>query len=143
MKAQHHDTNNDLSTGSIDLFEGDEFVARLTIIRANPKGDDIKNYFRFCKRIIDKVLGQINGGRQHATWNQYTGPVPAVGRQYRHYKGHVYEVTGLSVCSETMAARVLYREPNSIYNYQWDRPLDMWFEPIDAKGTTRFTLVEG
>lgn len=143
MKAMHHNPSNDLSTGSIDLFEGDQFVARMTIIRANPKGEDVSNYFKYCHRIVERTLNQINAGRAHATWSEYSGPVPAVGRQYRHYKGAVYEVTGLSVCSETKAARVLYREANSPYHHQWDRPLDMWFEPVDEKGTTRFTLVEG
>jgi hypothetical protein len=141
MKAKHHSPTNDLSTGSIDLFEGDEFIARLTIIRANPKGDDVKRYFQYCHRIIEQVLAQINDGRRYATWSQYQGVVPAVGSQYRHYKGAVYEVTGLSTCTETKAARVLYRGLDSVYKKEWDRPLEMWFEPIDDAGTQRFTLL--
>lgn len=144
MRAEHHEVRDDLSTGSINVIDDDGlFIARLTVIRTNPKGQDVNNYYKYLHRICEGFLAQFNAGRPHLTWEQYTGDVPAIGQHFRHFKGNLYVVTGYGVCSETRAAKVFYRPvPVKDGMTAEDRPLDMWFEVIDDKGTTRFTLEE-
>jgi hypothetical protein len=62
------------------------------------------------------------------------GPI-RLGR-YRHYKGGEYEVIGLARHSETLEALVLYRALHGDGGL-WVRPQAMFFESVDAGGTTR------
>lgn len=63
----------------------------------------------------------------------------AVGKVYRHYKGNVYRIIALARHSETDEEMVVYSSSN---NTTWVRPLKMWNDIIDDKGTLRFTLEE-
>ncbi|HVJ37250.1 MAG TPA: DUF1653 domain-containing protein [Stenotrophomonas sp.] len=62
-------------------------------------------------------------------------PALPTGR-YRHFKGGLYEVTGLARCSETLAPMVVYR---ALYGEGglWVRPLAMFVEVIHAEGSAR------
>lgn len=71
-------------------------------------------------------------------------PLPATptGR-YRHYKGGLYEVTGVARHSETHEALVVYR-PLYDETGWWVRPHAMFFEEVDVAGVRqpRFARVE-
>ena len=62
---------------------------------------------------------------------------------YRHYKGNVYEVTGMARHSETLEDMVIYR-PLDGEGEAWVRPASMWSDPIEVDGKTvkRFERVE-
>lgn len=61
-----------------------------------------------------------------------------IGKTYRHYKGNLYEIIGFAKHSETTEEMVIYR---SLKNGEtWVRPIKMWNETVDEKGTLRFTL---
>lgn len=62
-------------------------------------------------------------------------PALPVGR-YRHFKGGLYEVTGVARCSETLTAMVVYR---ALYGEGglWVRPLAMFVEEVEAEGRRR------
>ncbi len=53
--------------------------------------------------------------------------------KYRHFKGNMYEVTGIARHSETMEPMVVYR---ALYGDGgiWVRPADMWNETIMREG---------
>ena len=52
---------------------------------------------------------------------------------YRHYKGNLYEVTGLAKHSETLEDMVIYK---ALYGDcgTWVHPLSMWENLIEADG---------
>lgn len=66
---------------------------------------------------------------------------------YKHYKGHYYEVFGVSCHSETLEQMVVYR---ALYEIEgrgimsmWCRPLNMFLEEVTVEGeqVQRFTRV--
>ena len=63
-----------------------------------------------------------------------------IGKTYRHFKGNLYKVIGFAKHSETLEDMVVYQPLKTGDN--WVRPLSMWNEVVDDKGTLRFTLVE-
>lgn len=67
-------------------------------------------------------------------------PLPVRGI-YRHYKGPLYEVTGVAHHSESEEALVVYRALYGDYGL-WVRPLEMFCESVDVEGVTtpRFAL---
>ena len=62
--------------------------------------------------------------------------------KYRHFKGNLYEVTGLAKNSETLEDMVVYR---ALYGdcELWVRPASMWNETVERDGVTykRFTYI--
>lgn len=64
---------------------------------------------------------------------------------YRHYKGKLYEVTGVARHSETLEEMVVYK---ALYQLEgqnlWVRPLTMFIETVemDGKQVKRFELIE-
>lgn len=62
---------------------------------------------------------------------------------YRHYKGALYEVSGLARHSETEEWLVVYRALYGEYGL-WVRPAAMFTESVDYQGETvpRFSLVQ-
>ena len=67
-------------------------------------------------------------------------PVPAI---YRHYKGQLYEVSGLAQHSETEEWMVVYRALYGSYGL-WVRPAAMFAETVTHEGrqVPRFSLVQ-
>ena len=63
--------------------------------------------------------------------------------KYRHFKGNLYEVIGVTNHSETMEPMVVYR---ALYGEHglWVRPASMWEEVVDRDGYhgPRFQFVE-
>ena len=55
--------------------------------------------------------------------------------RYRHFKGHAYEVIGVSRHSETEAPMVVYK---ALYGDGglWVRPAEMWNETVERDGKT-------
>jgi hypothetical protein len=66
--------------------------------------------------------------------------LPPTGARYRHYKGGLYEVTGVARHSETGEMLVVYR-PQYGERALWVRPLAMFMETVEIDGQTipRFT----
>lgn len=61
-----------------------------------------------------------------------------IGKVYEHYKGNSYKVIAIGKHSETTDEMVVYQ---SIKDGQvWVRPLSMWNDIVDEKGTLRFTI---
>ncbi len=67
-------------------------------------------------------------------------PAPAI---YRHYKGQLYEVSGLAQHSETEEWMVVYRALYGSYGL-WVRPAAMFAETVSYEGgqVPRFSLVQ-
>ena len=63
-----------------------------------------------------------------------------IGRTYKHFKGNLYKVIGFAKHSETLEDMVVYQPLKTGDN--WVRPVGMWNETVDVKGTLRFTLLE-
>ena len=63
-----------------------------------------------------------------------------IGKTYRHFKGNLYKVIGFAKHSETLEDMVIYQPLKTGDN--WVRPLSMWNEVVDDKGTLRFTLID-
>lgn len=63
-----------------------------------------------------------------------------IGRTYKHFKGNLYKVIGFAKHSETLEDMVIYQPLKTGDN--WVRPLSMWNEVVDDKGTLRFTLID-
>ncbi len=63
-----------------------------------------------------------------------------IGRTYRHFKGNLYKVVGFAKHSETLEDMVIYSPLKT--GDTWVRPLNMWNEVVDDKGTLRFTLLD-
>ena len=63
-----------------------------------------------------------------------------IGRIYRHFKGNLYKVIGFAKHSEILEDMVVYQPLKT--GDIWVRPLRMWNEVVDDKGTLRFTLLE-
>ena len=63
-----------------------------------------------------------------------------IGRTYRHFKGNLYKVIGFAKHSETLEDMVIYSPLKT--GDSWVRPISMWNEVVDDKGTLRFTLIE-
>ena len=61
-----------------------------------------------------------------------------VGRTYKHFKGNMYKVVGFAKHSETTEDMVIYESLRN--GTLWARPISMWNEVVDDKGTLRFTL---
>ncbi len=62
-----------------------------------------------------------------------------IGKTYKHYKGNLYKVLGIGKHSETTEDMVIYQSLKD--NQIWLRPINMWNNVIDNKGTLRFTLI--
>lgn len=62
---------------------------------------------------------------------------------YRHYKGNLYEVSGLARHSETGEEMVVYRALYGSFGL-WVRPAAMFAETVEHDGQTvpRFALVQ-
>lgn len=63
-----------------------------------------------------------------------------IGKTYRHFKGNLYKVIGFAKHSETLEDMVIYSPLKT--GDSWVRPVSMWNEVVDDKGTLRFTLIE-
>jgi len=63
-----------------------------------------------------------------------------IGKTYRHFKGNLYKVIGFAKHSETLEDMVIYSPLKT--GDTWVRPLRMWNEVVDDKGTLRFTLTD-
>lgn len=63
-----------------------------------------------------------------------------INKTYRHFKGNLYKVIGFAKHSETQEDMVIYTPLKT--GDTWVRPLKMWNEVVDDKGTLRFTLLE-
>lgn len=63
-----------------------------------------------------------------------------LGKIYRHFKGNMYKVIAFAKHSETTEDMVVYQPLKTGDN--WVRPMSMWNDVVDEKGTLRFTLVE-
>lgn len=63
-----------------------------------------------------------------------------IGKTYRHFKGNLYKVIGFAKHSETLEDMVIYSPLKT--GDTWVRPLRMWNEVVDDKGTLRFTLAD-
>ena len=63
-----------------------------------------------------------------------------IGKIYKHFKGNLYKVIGFAKHSETLEDMVIYQPLKTGDN--WVRPLSMWNEVVDDKGTLRFTLID-
>lgn len=63
--------------------------------------------------------------------------------KYRHYKGHLYEVTGTARHCETLEDMVVYKALYGDFGI-WVRPLKMFLEDIELNGKIqkRFEFVE-
>lgn len=63
--------------------------------------------------------------------------------KYRHYKGHLYEVTGTARHSETLEDMVIYKALYGDFEI-WVRPLKMFLENIEVNGKIqkRFEFAE-
>lgn len=62
---------------------------------------------------------------------------PEIGKQYRHFKGNLYEVIDIVRHSETNEEMVLYKplyESKEFPNQLWVRPLEMFMELVDKNG---------
>lgn len=60
-----------------------------------------------------------------------------IGKTYKHFKGNLYKVIGFAKHSETCEDMIIYESLKN--NTLWVRPLTMWNEIVDEKGTLRFT----
>ena len=61
-----------------------------------------------------------------------------IGKIYKHYKGNSYKIIALAKHSETVEDMIVYQSAKD--SQTWVRPLNMWNDIIDEKGTLRFTL---
>lgn len=61
-----------------------------------------------------------------------------IGKTYRHYKGNIYKIIAFAKHSETTEDMIVYQSEKN--GDIWVRPMDMWNEVVDEKGTLRFTL---
>lgn len=64
---------------------------------------------------------------------------------YKHFKGDLYEVLGIGVCTETGQEYVIYNTlKQNTPSTLWLRPLKMFQEAVevDGKVVPRFTLIE-
>lgn len=50
-----------------------------------------------------------------------------IGQKYRHFKGHIVEVTGIAIHTETMEDMVVYRYNGKL----WTRPKEMFLSEVD------------
>lgn len=66
-----------------------------------------------------------------------------IGGIYKHYKGHIYKVTGLATHSETMEELVLYQLSKGKDTKIWARPKTMFAEnvTVDGQSVPRFKLI--
>ncbi len=52
-----------------------------------------------------------------------------VGRKYKHFKGHIYEVLAIAKDSEDLSLKVVYK---NIENEEvWVRPIDEFLSKVD------------
>ena len=63
-----------------------------------------------------------------------------IGKTYRHFKGNLYKVVDIASHSETLEKMVVYKPLKT--GDTWVRPLSMWDEIVDDKGTKRFTQID-
>lgn len=63
-----------------------------------------------------------------------------VGKTYRHYKGNLYKIIALAKHSETVEDMVVYQSVKT--GDIWVRPMVMWNQVVDDKGTLRFTEIK-
>lgn len=66
---------------------------------------------------------------------------PEIGKQYRHYKGGLYEVISMASHSETQEVLVIYKSIH--FGSVYARPISMWFDEIQNHeniSVERFTL---
>jgi len=83
---------------------------------------------RWFSESIDMAL-KLDAARAHATY---------AGRRFRHYKGDVYQVLGVTIDEEIGELRISYRDANG---FDWSRTLDNFEDTVDGK--PRFELVRG
>lgn len=62
----------------------------------------------------------------------------SIGKTYKHYKGNFYKIIAIAKHSETMDDMIVYQSTET--GATWVRPISMWNEVVDEKGTLRFTL---
>ena len=62
----------------------------------------------------------------------------SIGKTYRHYKGNLYKIINFAKHSETCEEMIVYQSLKT--GEVWVRPISMWNEIVDEKGTLRFSL---
>jgi len=73
------------------------------------------------KVIVNKSLSEV--------WVHY----PQVGEIYKHYKGGRYRIITLAQHTETNEILVIYN--STLFGTVYARPLNMWFDDIELKGS--------
>jgi hypothetical protein len=53
---------------------------------------------------------------------------------YKHYKGKVYNATGVALHSESWEPLVIYNDPHDMIDI-WGRPYDMFLDKIESVGS--------
>ena len=71
-------------------------------------------------------------------WTTPGKTVPEKAQRFRHFKGNIYEVTGVSMDHENMELLVQYRKEGDESGVTWSRPLKSWNERT-SWGEARFT----
>lgn len=112
-------------------FKGATFVETLELV----EGDSWVEYYRASPDVFREI--GIDGDEHFFT------PTLAPGT-YRHYKGNLYEVIGVSLDTETHESSVVYRPLYESTVPLWTRPYDMFVSTVDVDGiiVPRFKKVE-
>lgn len=55
---------------------------------------------------------------------------------YRHYKGGLYEIVGVSLDTETLRPFVVYKSKDNSGVEYWTRPYEMFFETVELEYKT-------
>lgn len=136
MKAKHEGAGQ-FTNGVLKIYSDDgEEIATLTVAGlANIT--EISKWRDTSVKIQQAIAAAINAYREPVT----TGLLlPSPNRLFRHYKGGVYEVRGISYCSETLEPRVQYFD-HAVPEKEWSRPAYMWYQRVGT-GEPRFKQID-
>lgn len=68
------------------------------------------------------------------TTDEYDRPIPEKGERYRHFKGKIVNIVGISRNTETLELSVVYgTDDNLLTGMFWNRPLSMFMSEVDRE----------
>lgn len=111
-----------------DLNPTNDILKIDNVVGMEKEGDNDSQHINIAQTLTDDEKVLMIYKLQDEYYNEMRGKI------YRHFKGHIYKVTNVTISTETLKPLVSYVRIDGKGKdrlIEWTRPLDMFLSPVD------------